>query len=352
MQCGIRGPYLPIVAMQTISIKERTNGIWLFIGSILIITLLMSKLYMGKPFCLLGALGIIFSFTFPMFHLVSGDCDPNDKEILLQIQASLGNPQKLVDNWQLEGGCCKSWGVECNDIGRVRYFFASFSDHPFQIPPSVGGLEYLEYMAFSDLPNLVGSIPDTVATLSHLQTLRISNCRLSGQIPSFLGQIKSLQTIDLNTNNLSGSIPSSLSQLKYLTQLALSNNKLTGPIPELRSLDPSFNKQNPLYIWLYFNNLSGTIPKSFGNISIEWLDVAGNKLTEDASFLFGHDKAIRFLCLSRNQFSFDLSNVTVPQFMEGLLINDNKIYGCIPESFNRAAFDQFDVSNNLLRGSC
>ncbi|GAB2230142.1 hypothetical protein Drorol1_Dr00014399 [Drosera rotundifolia] len=310
---------------------------------------LMPMLYMGKRFCLLCTFGIIFFFIFQLFHLVSGDCDPNDKQILLQIQALLGNPQELVDSWQLEGACCKSRGLLCNDIGRVTYFFASFSDHPFQIPPSVGGLKYLKYMTFSDLPNLVGSIPDTVATLSHLQTLSITNCRLSGHIPSFLGQIKSLQSIDLNTNNLSGSIPSSLGQLPHLSDLNLSVNNLTGVIPEFR-LDPSFNKQNPLTIVLSDNNLSGPIPKSFGNISIQWIDLSGNQLTGDASSLFGNDKAIWYIRISSNQFSFDFSRVTVPSFMEDLDISENKIYGSIPASLGDVAWDQFNVSNNLLCG--
>ncbi|KAL9266681.1 Polygalacturonase inhibitor 1-like protein, partial [Drosera capensis] len=225
--------------------------------------------------------------------------------------------------------------------GKLSLFNSSCSDHPFQIPPSVGGLAYLEDMFFSDLPNLVGSIPDTVANLSHLQNIRISNCRLSGHIPSFLGQIKSLQSIDLNTNNLSGSMPSSLGQLPHLSDLNLYGNNLTGAIPEFR-LDPSFNKQNPLTIVLSNNNLSGPIPKSFGNISIQWIDVSGNQLTGDASFLFGHDKAIWYIRLSRNRFSFDFSHVTIPSFMEDLDISENKIYGSIPASLGYVSWDQFN----------
>ncbi|KAL9261088.1 Polygalacturonase inhibitor-like protein [Drosera capensis] len=234
----------------------------------------------------------VVTFIFLSLSLfVSSICDPKDKKILLQIQESLGNPDKLVSAWELNTDCCNGWGITCNSDGRVTDFYASFSNNPFKIPSSIGELDYLEAMTFSDLPNLTGTIPRTITKLKYLQSIRISNTRLSGHVPEFLGQIQSLQSIDLEANNLSGSIPLSLGKLQCLSTLNLYGNHLHGPIPDIfSSLNRTFNVQNPLTIVLSNNELSGELPKSMGNVSIQWIDVSENQLTGDASFLFGQEK--------------------------------------------------------------
>jgi hypothetical protein len=81
--------------------------------------------------------------------------------------------------------------------------------------------------------NLSGSIPSSLANLTNLYVLILSNNQLGGIIPSFLSDLVNLGILDLSYNHLNGSIPSSLSDLSNLEDLNLSHNKLSGEIPYL-----------------------------------------------------------------------------------------------------------------------
>ncbi|BAT79834.1 hypothetical protein VIGAN_02277400 [Vigna angularis var. angularis] len=66
------------------------------------------------------------------------------------------------------------------------------SDVSGQIPPSVGDLPYLQFLTFHKLPNLVGPIQPTIAKLTKLKSLIITNTGISGPVPDFLSQLTNL----------------------------------------------------------------------------------------------------------------------------------------------------------------
>ncbi|GMH12418.1 hypothetical protein Nepgr_014259 [Nepenthes gracilis] len=277
-------------------------------------------------------------------------CNSNDNDALLEIQEALGNPPDLVSAWQLDTDCCTGWAIECNSEGRVTYFFAFRGNHPFQIPPVIGNLTYLQGFNFIEIPSLTGTIPESITLLRSLERISISWTNLSGHIPSFLGQIPSLKYIYLNDNKLSGVIPPSLGHLPNLTELNLSENKLTGGIP--RSLGSSTGTSRPLSsIVLAFNQLSGPIPRSLGYLNIAYIDLSGNNLVGDASFLFGANKtALWYLNLGWNSLSFNFSDVKIPSQLSDMVITNNKIYGRLPPSIAVPYFEEFNVSYNQLCG--
>ncbi|GMG99078.1 hypothetical protein Nepgr_000918 [Nepenthes gracilis] len=274
-------------------------------------------------------------------------CHPNDKNTLLQILDTMGNPPQLVSAWQLDINCCSSWAIDCNADGRVTYFFAFKSDRSFQIPSVVGDLEYLQNFNFISCPNLNGTIPKKLTKLKHLETISVSSTNLTGPIPNYLGKITTLKNIYLNSNNISGSIPSSLGRLPNLTELDLSGNKLTGHIPKsLGSLIKPLSK-----IVLAANHLTGPIPRSLGNLNLSYVDLSLNNLRGDASFLFRKNKtALWYVNLGRNSLSFNFSTVEIPSTVADLVVNNNKIYGGLPPSIAVPYFEEFNVSYNRLCG--
>ncbi|GAB4837203.1 hypothetical protein Ancab_039556 [Ancistrocladus abbreviatus] len=289
---------------------------------------------------------LLFSFMFLPLSL-HAICNPNDKEVLLQIQEAAGNPPDMVSAWNLANDCCSSWAINCNSDGRVTYFFAFRSNRNFELPSRIGNLEFLQSFTFVGLHGLIGTIPPSIKRLKYLEQLAIYECSLNGTIPNFLGQMKSLKRIDLNSNQLSGSIPHSLGHLPNLTELDLSVNKLTGHIAKSFGLLKNLEK-----LVLSFNQLSGSIPKSLRNLNLSYIDLSRNNLRGDASFLLGPGKtSLGIFYLRSNKFSFNFSNIEIPSSLGGFDVSFNKIYGSLPPSITKPFYeDGFNVSYNRLCG--
>ncbi|XP_009620811.1 polygalacturonase inhibitor [Nicotiana tabacum] len=295
----------------------------------------------------------ILSFSLLFLSLapptLSERCNPNDKQALLEIKKGLGNPYDLI-TWDPKTDCCDDWAqstLSCDDeTNRVTSLTLFKIDDAGHLSPTVGDLPYLQSLDITKVGNLSGPIPATIAHLTYLIFLRITKTNISGPVPEFLGKLKNLTYINLSDNNLEGSIPPSLSQLSNLSYLRLDRNKLTGTIPE------SFGNFAPKLEFLYLgqNKLSGVVPRSFAGWSFETLDLSGNKLEGDISFLFGNDSNTFQLYLSRNKFEFDFSKLKFGKKLVSLVLNHNNIYGRFPAGFAKRPWQEFNVSYNSLCG--
>ncbi|KAL9275624.1 Polygalacturonase inhibitor-like protein [Drosera capensis] len=277
----------------------------------------------------------------------SETCNPIDYRALRELLEAMGNTPHLVSSFNLDADCCKGWAITCSpNNGRVTFFLASMGNTSSVIPSSIADMEYLEAFQIILSP-VYGSIPASISKLKYLRSIRISSTNLNSTIPSFLGEMSTLENIDLSSSNLIGTIPPSLGNLNSLTRLVLCCNKLTGHIPEtlgscikLESLDLSDNQ------------LSGFVPRSFGNLGLRDIALSLNHLEGDASFFFGVDKASLWsLRLSRNQFSFNLSVVSIPPSLSTLDISENQIYGSIPTALAYETWDMFNMVKDTSMSS-
>ncbi|ONK54873.1 uncharacterized protein A4U43_UnF10220 [Asparagus officinalis] len=99
--------------------------------------------------------------------------------------------------------------------------------------------------------------------------------------------------------------------------------------------------------------LSGPIPKSLGGLGWSLLDLSFNRLSGDASFLFGASTPATEIHLQHNLIKFDMSHITFPVRLTQLELNNNYIYGSIPAQINEVTefgLERFNVSYNLLCG--
>ncbi|CAM0879632.1 unnamed protein product [Alopecurus aequalis] len=112
------------------------------------------------------------------------------------------------------------------------------------------------YMVNLDLScnNLIGEIPEEIATLVALKSLNLSWNMLSEKIPEKIGALVQVESLDLSHNELSGEIPTSLSALTSLSRLNMSYNNLTGPVPSGNQLQ---TLEDPLYIYIGNPGLCG-----------------------------------------------------------------------------------------------
>ncbi len=130
--------------------------------------------------------------------------------------------------------------------------------------------------------------------------------------------------IEMPYNNLSGSIPASMGNLSGLKEIILNNNQLNGNIPSNLS-----NINNLVNLAFSHNQFSGEIPFSFGSMS--------NLINLDLSF---------------NQLSGNIPlSICNLGLLTGLRLNDNQLTGNIPDSIGK--FSQLNylfLQNNQLSG--
>ncbi len=179
--------------------------------------------------------------------------------------------------------------------------------------------------------NLVGVLPTELGLLTAVSNLKLARngpsdendqTYLTGPIPD-LGNLNGLVTLWLFDNQLTGSIPSSLENSEFLFWLDLANNDLTGTIPS--SLGNLGNLEN---LNLFGNELEGPIPSSFANLSkLKVLDLSNNNLTGTIPTGLG-------------------SILT----LDTIILNDNALRGPVPADLaTKIAFGTFFdiVSSNL-----
>ncbi|XVE76960.1 hypothetical protein DITRI_Ditri13aG0022800 [Diplodiscus trichospermus] len=217
---------------------------------------------------------LLFVFCVFPFSLASS---PTERDILLQVKASLDPENRFLSSWTPYSDPCSSGsfdGVACNEEGHVANISLQGKGLSGKIPAALGGLKSLTglYLHFNALS---GEIPKEIATLSQLSDLYLNVNNLSGEIPSQIGNMANLQVLQLCYNKLTGSVPTQLGSLKKLTVLALQYNGLTGAIPaSLGDLEMLTRLD------LSFNHLFGSVPVKLADAPmLKVLDIRNNTLS-------------------------------------------------------------------------
>lgn len=212
------------------------------------------------------------------------------------------------------------------------------------IPPQITNLTNLTNLNLGR-NKLTGTIPSGLDDLILLVELDISYNYLNGIIPSTLGSLVGLNTLALNNNDLDGGIPS-LATLSNLQDLNLSNNRLSGPVPG--NLQISIRN-----LWLNDNELTGDIPSQMGNLSnLHTLRLNNNALSGGIPASFTSLTAIKWLYLNNAGLSGEL-----PQGFENLhnlqilSLHDNQFEGELPLSFvGLTGLHDIYLQNNQFSG--
>ncbi|KAJ3704341.1 hypothetical protein LUZ61_008046 [Rhynchospora tenuis] len=285
-----------------------------------------------------------------------------------------GDPSGALSSWNASLPHCQWRGVSCGrrHPERVTALVLGSLQLAGKISPSLANLTFLQNLNLSD-NRLSGSIPDELGRLSRLRKLYLGFNSLHGSIPSALGNCTDLEFVNLMTNNLRGTIPSTLAQCKNLWYLGLQNNLLGGGIP------PEFGNLFKLsYLSLANNNLMGNLPPSLGNLTVLWyFSLYQNHLTGSIPASLGQLQALEYFQIDDNQISgtvphslYNLSNMImfdlsinylegflpvdicdVFQTLKALIIYQNQFKGQIPSSLaNCTTLRTIDISLNNFTG--
>ncbi|OAY77784.1 LRR receptor-like serine/threonine-protein kinase GSO1 [Ananas comosus] len=296
-------------------------------------------------------------------------------------------------------------------------------------------LPRMDYLFLSN--NDIGDhIPSALCESTFLEVLDLSNNNLSGEIPECIGKSQEyLSVIDVSTNNLVGRIPDSLCSSKYISLLKFNSNGFSGEFPSLQNctglviLDLGYNKFSgtiPFWIGesltllmvlqlrsnmfsvgipeqiaqlgslqvldLSSNNISGPLPRSFGNFSwkalkegrtdrinnisesysvslsldimgeeltiwrilylFESIDLSDNNLSGEIPDEITDLHTLQYLNLARNNLVGHISEqIGEMQSLESLDLAMNKLSGNIPQSLSALTYLEYlNLSYNNLSG--
>eukprot|EP00937_MAST-01D_sp_MAST-1D-sp2_P001629 g1629.t1 len=150
-----------------------------------------------------------------------------------------------------------SWGVCQRELERSDPCFCSSSS---QFVTCEGG-----HVVKLNLPTnrLVGSIPASISSFSHLRSLNLAGNRIGGTIPAAISSLTALEQLSLSSNVLTGSIPalSALTKLESLNFAANSLGDFCKPTSKLCGNIPAVSALTKLRQFsLGMNLLSGAVP--------------------------------------------------------------------------------------------
>lgn len=206
------------------------------------------------------------------------------------------------------------------------------------IPPEIGNLQYLNFLALSQ-NELSGSIPPEIGNLTNLTNIALYNNQLSGSIPAEIGNLINLEWLDLYSNQLSGNLPSELGNLTSLRIFQINNNQLTGSIPpELGNLS------NLEHLQLMNNQFDGHIPPELVNLTnLTHLRLSGNQLSGNIPPELSNLSNLETLQLADNQLSgtvpSELGNLSNLTFFD--LYTNDELIGSLPQALTNLSLNVF-----------
>jgi Leucine-rich repeat (LRR) protein len=142
------------------------------------------------------------------------------------------------------------------------------------LPASIGNLTMLEWLVISSMPNLAGTLPASIGNLTNLKSLAIQYTQINGSIPPEIGNLVNLEQLFILGNNFSGVLPDAIGNLVNVQMFSFSEANISGTIPSSFS-----NLQNVRYLGI-IANLTGTIPAWIGELpSLSDLNLSGNQFS-------------------------------------------------------------------------
>ncbi|KAH1063088.1 hypothetical protein J1N35_028075 [Gossypium stocksii] len=215
----------------------------------------------------------------------------------------------------------------------------------------------IELSMFSNLPNLkyldlsynsISLTSNSTSSVNHilpnLTSLFLSSCNLS-EFPQFLKGLRSLESLDLSCNKIEGKIPQWMQEVRndFLWYLNVSHNSLTEV--------EHFPWKNIAFLDLSSNLIRGNLPIPASTINV--FLISNNSFNGEVSSLIGNATSLQLLDLSHNNLSGTIPRCfgNLSNSLQFLNNEKNKFYGTIPPTFAKGCqLSYFNLNGNLLEG--
>lgn len=250
------------------------------------------------------------------------------------------------------------------------------------------GVDVLSFLALDN--NRISEVaPDSLDNLTNLADLNLNENQLTA-IPRVVGRLALLKTLDLGGNLITSLEDMPVKGLQFLYGLRLVNNRISGNIsketfsgiPSLKILNLAKNSITHIESGTFENhpnlqavrldankltsitNLFGKLPNlmwlnvsdnrieefdyHFIPVSLQWLDLHKNRITELGNYDERQDLNLQTLDASFNSLNY-ISTIQIPDSVQLLFLNDNKINTVEPFTFfKKENLSRVDLFANQL----
>ncbi|GAY46552.1 hypothetical protein CUMW_097940 [Citrus unshiu] len=247
-----------------------------------------------------------------------------------------------------------NWVQVLSNLRSLTTLYLDYCDLPPISTPSLLHLNYSKSLEFIDLSNnyLTNSIYPWLFNVSSnlVDHIDLGSNQLHGSIPLAFGHMASLRHLDLLSNQLR-EVPKFLGNMSSLKRLVFSYNELRGELFEFIQNVSRGSTKNSSLEWLYlaFNEITGTIPDLGGFPSLQILSLENNRLTGTISKSIGQLFKLELLLLSGNSLRGVISEALFSNLssLDTLQLSDNSL----TLKFSHDWTPPFQLFNIFL-GSC
>ncbi|XP_071918175.1 LRR receptor-like serine/threonine-protein kinase EFR [Coffea arabica] len=280
----------------------------------------------------------------------------NENNLTGEIPRSLGNASSMTELAlaynHLNGNLPKELGL----LKSLSWIIVGVNGLVGDIPSSVFNISTLT--SFVAVENMLhGMLPANIGlTLPNLEELELGGNQFHGNIPTSITNASKLQFLDLSQNKFEGQVPTNLGDLPNLLGLNLAMNLLGSNSAGDLSFLPSLTNCSRLHTLDFpLNHFGGELPKNIGNLSLQltYLHMGYNNISGTIPKGFGNLVNLNILSMTQNSFTGGIpGDFPKLQKLQALDLEENKLSGQILSTLcNITSLYYVGLSKNSLEGN-
>ncbi|XP_071736377.1 receptor-like kinase TMK4 [Rutidosis leptorrhynchoides] len=268
----------------------------------------------------------------------------DDAAVMSSFKASLTNPPST---WISSDFC--SWdGINCDNSNRVTAINLASRSLTGKLPGTLNQLTQLKSLQLQK-NSLSGDLP-SLSNLTFLDNVFLDFNNFTSIPPNFFLGLINLQTFTISENQQLApwSIPNDLTESTNLQQFIASGANINGVIPDIFGSFPSLQS-----LRLSYNDLTGSLPKSFGGSQIQnlWLNNQQNSGLSGNIDVLSSMTELSQVWLQANAFNGSLPDLSKCVNLFDLQLRDNQFTGIVPKSLMQLPdLQNITLRNNMLQG--
>ncbi|KAD7478084.1 hypothetical protein R6Q59_007540 [Mikania micrantha] len=283
---------------------------------------------------------LLLRFTFFLLLHISG---ADDASVMSELRTSLS---PAPSNWK-DSDFCLWTGINCDNSKRVTAINLASKSLAGTLPSSLNQLNGLKTLSLQR-NSISGDLP-SLANLTSLEEVYLDGNNFTSIPPGFFVGLTNLQSFSISDNEdlAPWELPTDLTQSSNLKLFQASNAQIKGSIPDIFDSFPNLQS-----LRLSYNDLTGSLPRSFGGSEIQnlWLNNQKSGLSGNINVLSSMTQLYQ-VWLQANTFTGAIPDLSGCTNLFDLQLRDNQFTGLVPPSLmSLPSLANITLRNNQLQG--